>query len=364
MKYNNSNNSDLSSSSSLVRFHIAQFLKLSLKRLAFLSFALLIVPASVAYAGFFSFFGDLFGKDTQMIDRPVNSQNMNLLQASNSPDGEKGRGGADVNVVGGTALLADAGPSGALPDVDDVDEGQDEISIYEVREGDSFSSIAKMYNVSVNTILWANNLNKKTTLKIGQSLVILPVSGVSHTVKKGDTLEKIAKLYKGDADEIRDFNGLENDTVLVAGSVVIIPDGEIAAAQPQVVRQATSKLRGASGPAISGYFASPLEHYTKTQGLHGYNGVDLATYLGAPIHAAADGDVIVSRQGGYNGGYGNYVVIRHPNGTQTLYAHMQSTAVSQGQHVSQGQTVGYLGNTGRSTGPHLHFEVRGARNPF
>jgi murein DD-endopeptidase MepM/ murein hydrolase activator NlpD len=87
-------------------------------------------------------------------------------------------------------------------------------------------------------------------------------------------------------------------------------------------------------------------------------------YLGAPIFAAATGDVVVARQGGYNGGYGNYVVIQHGNGTQTLYGHMQSVSVSPGDHVVQGQTIGYLGNTGRSTGPHLHFEVRGARNPF
>jgi murein DD-endopeptidase MepM/ murein hydrolase activator NlpD len=102
----------------------------------------------------------------------------------------------------------------------------------------------------------------------------------------------------------------------------------------------------------------------RTQGIHGYNGVDLAAGVGTPILAAAGGEVIVAKGSGWNGGYGNYVVIKHPNGTQTLYAHMSSTAISSGAQVSGGEVIGYVGNTGRSTGSHLHFEVRGAKNPF
>ncbi len=102
----------------------------------------------------------------------------------------------------------------------------------------------------------------------------------------------------------------------------------------------------------------------RTQGIHGYNGVDLGASVGAPVRAAAGGTVMLSRSGGYNGGYGNYIVIKHPNGSQTLYAHLSSNAVAAGQVVTQGQTIGAVGNTGRSTGPHLHFEVRGGKNPF
>jgi murein DD-endopeptidase MepM/ murein hydrolase activator NlpD len=101
-----------------------------------------------------------------------------------------------------------------------------------------------------------------------------------------------------------------------------------------------------------------------TQGLHGWNAVDIGAARGTPLHAAADGTVIVARIGGYNGGYGNYVVITHGNGTQTLYGHMKNVIVSSGQTVSAGQVIGYEGSTGNSTGPHLHFEVRGAANPF
>ena len=108
----------------------------------------------------------------------------------------------------------------------------------------------------------------------------------------------------------------------------------------------------------------PLPSAVRTQGIHGYNAVDLAAPFGTPIVAAASGRVIVSRSGGWNGGYGTYVVIDHPDGTQTLYAHMSRVAVWQGAQVVAGQVIGYVGSTGRSTGPHVHFEVRGAVNPF
>jgi murein DD-endopeptidase MepM/ murein hydrolase activator NlpD len=92
--------------------------------------------------------------------------------------------------------------------------------------------------------------------------------------------------------------------------------------------------------------------------------VDLAAPIGTPIMASAEGDVIISKNYGWNGGYGEYVVISHPNGTQTLYAHMSSNLAYQGMHVYKGQVIGFVGSTGKSTGSHLHFEVRGAKNPF
>ena len=113
------------------------------------------------------------------------------------------------------------------------------------------------------------------------------------------------------------------------------------------------------------YYVSPVSHYIQTQGIHGYNAVDLAAPVGTPIVAAADGEITVAREGGWNGGYGSYVVITHDNGSQTLYAHMSKVATYDGQQVVQGQVIGYVGGTGESTGPHLHFEIRnGIRNPF
>jgi murein DD-endopeptidase MepM/ murein hydrolase activator NlpD len=102
----------------------------------------------------------------------------------------------------------------------------------------------------------------------------------------------------------------------------------------------------------------------KTQGLHGYNGVDLAGPVGTPIYAAAAGTVLVSASSGWNGGYGNLVIISHDNGTQTVYGHLSKTLVKVGQHVEQSQKIALMGATGKATGSHLHFEIRGAKNPF
>ena len=326
--------------------------------------ALLVIPAAVVSASFFTFFDDIFTK-VAMQERTVNSQNMALLLASVGPNIAGATTTDEVNTVAESALLPDVGPEGGLADVDARDDSRGQISIYVVRDGDSLSSIAKMFDVSANTILWANNLARGAKISIGQTLVILPVSGVQHTVKKGDSIQSIAKKYKGDVDEILSYNGIEPDDALIAGSIVIVPDGEVAA--PVVAKKpASSKLRGASGPSLDGYYRAPLANYRKSQGLHGYNGVDLVSLdgSGAYVMASAAGTVIIARSGGYNGGYGSYVVIKHDNGTQTLYGHLKGVAVSVGQSVAQGQLIGYEGNTGRSSGTHLHFEIRGARNPF
>lgn len=316
-------------------------------------------PVSMA-AGFFGFGGLLERTATQGLaaESPFNSQSMPLLRAANHTDPNPAKGGGDITVVDG-ALLSEVGPEGTLADIEEHDGDSTTISLYVVRKGDTLSAIAKMFNVSVNTIRWANDISSASTLKEGQTLVILPVSGVRHTVLKGETIASIAKKYKGDVEEIADYNGLHGVTLAV-GDVVIIPDGEIAAPPRPTT---SSPLRG-GGPAIAGFYAHPLPGGKKTQGLHGYNGIDIGSPIGTPFYASAAGVIIVARSGGWNGGYGNYVVIAHDNGTQTLYAHNSRNAVSVGDRVSAGQTIGYVGNTGKSTGAHLHFEVRGARNPF
>ena len=336
---------------------------LSMKKLVFLLCLSFAVPGAVVYAGFFSFLGEVFTK-AEANEKPMTSQNLALLVAANTPEIISDDTQTEVSIVAGSALLSDAGPAGALGDIDEGANTHGAISTYIVESGDTLGFIAEKNGVSMNTILWANNLSRTSKIGVGQSLVILPVTGVKYTVKKGDTIASIAKKYKGDADEIRDYNGFSENDTLIIGAIIIIPDGQMPVAVNVPTKAVTSKLRGASGPSYDGFYAAPLTNYRKTQRLHGYNGIDLVAPVGTPIHAAADGTVVVARQGGYNGGYGNYVVIQHSNGTQTLYGHMLSVAVSAGGTVAQGETVGYLGNTGRSTGPHLHFEVRGARNPF
>ncbi|RJQ37192.1 M23 family metallopeptidase [Candidatus Parcubacteria bacterium] len=233
------------------------------------------------------------------------------------------------------------------------------IFVYTVRPGDTISTIAESFGVSVNTILWANNLANARSLKVGSEIVILPVTGIRHEVKKGDTLASIAKQYKADQDDIQNFNGLDADAALALGGIIIVPDGEL----PAPVASSGSAV--ASGlPAYQGYYIRPIAGGRRTRGVHGYNGVDLANACGLPVVASAGGSVVLARSSGWNGGYGRYIVLKHSNGTQTLYAHLTDVLVTAGAGVEQGQQIGTIGTTGNSTGCHVHFEIRGARNPF
>lgn len=269
-----------------------------------------------------------------------------------------GVGGGTVTIVDGVALLSESGPSGTDADIEVSKPESDQISTYVVREGDTLSEIADMFGVSVNTVVWANDLKRGNVIQPGQTLAILPVSGIKHTVAKGETLAGIIKKYKGTPEEVYEFNDLGAGSVLAVGDTVVIPYG----VAPQV--STGSIASGVSGPSLVGYYLKPVVGASKTQGIHGYNGIDLGAKTGTNVLASAAGEVIISRISGWNGGYGQYIVIKHPNGTQTLYAHLSQNYVSAGQQVSQGQVIGAVGNTGRSTGAHLHFEVRGARNPF
>lgn len=297
---------------------------------------------------------------------------MELLAAAVNSDPNPNKGAGDLALSGDSALLAKMGPAGAITPKQAAKaaaNGGGQISTYTVKEGDSLSEIADRYGITVNTILWANDIKSANLVKPGDDLLILPVSGLEYTVRSGDTIAGIAKKYGADAEEIALFNGLESSADLKAGSDIIVPGG----AMPTKTATKTTKTAGTASsgatasrtlPAVSGYFGNPLPGGRLSQGIHGYNGVDIASPSGSPIYAAAAGTVVVARNdGGYNGGYGNYIVISHDNGTQTLYAHMSRTAVSGGS-IAKGDLIGYVGNTGRSTGNHLHFEVRGAKNPF
>jgi len=299
-----------------------------------------------------------------------NSQTIPLLEPSMSPDPYAALGGGGITIVDGDSLLPDAGPSGtsaeSLSFISRNPGG--EIALYSVRKGDTLAEIAAMFKVSVETILWANDMSKKDTLAEGRVLVILPITGVKHLVAKGDTLSAIAKKYKGNLAEIEAYNTEVLARGLKPGQEVIIPDGVLLAPPVRAIaRQSSPAISVAGGVAIFGYYSHPLPASRRTQGVHGYNGVDLASFCrcsGDPVLASAAGVVIISREGGWGGGYGNYVVVSHANGTQTLYAHLSRNDVRVGERVIQGQPLGAVGNTGRSTGPHLHFEIRGARNPF
>ncbi len=241
-----------------------------------------------------------------------------------------------------------------------------ETVIYTVQSGDTISSIARRFGVSVNTVLWENNLTATSLIKPGIELSILPSSGISHTITRGQTLGQIAALYGVSSDDILTTNNLANPNQLQLGAKIIIPGGSrlaVAAPTRTTARQASSGIIGIiqnNKPSAlipsGGRMVWPTSGYRITQYFSSrHTGLDIANKIGTPIYAADAGTVVTV---GYNrGGYGNQIVINHGGGKQTRYAHLSSFDVRVGNKVTKGQYIGAMGSTGRSTGPHLHFEV-------
>jgi LysM repeat protein len=321
-------------------------------------FVVIAVPLSV-HAGLFSTFfnNEEAGVAGEESNVTVSAVDIPLLTALQNPNPLGARGGAEIIVDDN--VLVSTGPVGE-DEIAEQKNGLGEIRVYTVREGDSLSQVAEMFDVTTNTIMWANDLGRATEIQPGDTLVILPIAGVRHVVKSGDTISTIAKKYEGDSDEILSYNQLVSATELSIGDTLIIPGGAIHSAPVRVSAQPVRT----SGISTASFFTHPAPGSVKSQRIHGYNAVDLASSYASSIRAAAAGEVIVSKSSGWNGGYGRYIVIRHSNGTQTLYAHLMRNDVGVGAYVSQGQVIGGMGSTGKSTGTHLHFEVRGGSNPF
>lgn len=336
------------------------------RRIVLASFSVIAIATPfLAQAGFFSTIFNTVSIESVEAEEyvmDVNAQTVPLLRAALNIDPNPAKGGGDIIVSDGA--LVPAGDIDGKTDSVNTKTVNGEISLYVVREGDTLSQIAEMFDISSKTILWANDISSPSKIQPGDSLIILPITGVRHVVKKGDTLASIAKKYDGDVDDILAYNQLASSEDVSIGDTIVVPGGMIATPAP-TKKSSSGKTGGkvATGNGSAGY-THPIPGAVRTQGIHGYNGVDYGASVGTPILAAASGEVIVAKTYGYNGGYGLYVVIKHANGTQTLYGHLSKVSVAVGDSVSGGEVIGLLGNTGRSTGPHLHFEVRGARNPF
>ena len=342
------------------------------------------MPAKVEAGFFSSFFGvgdQVYAETDANTAKPLlgsNSQNIELLQANVSSSSVL-QDENDVNIVSDNAILPAVGLLGVADGKDVAALSSQETSVYVVRKGDSLVAIANMFGVSINTILWANDMKKGDKLVEGDVLFILPISGVEHTVTKGQTLQSIAKLYKAEVGDIAFYNDIAENAQLVVGDKLMIPDGEMAdeggdKPAPNLKATevkdknyyATSLLKN-----IIGYFINPLPTGHKTQGLHGpgRRGIDIGAPTGTNLYASAPGTVTAVKNGCVvgpkrcGGGYGNMVIIQHPNGTKTLYGHMSKVLTKIGAQVNRGEVIGLVGNTGRSTGPHVHFEVFNAKNP-
>jgi len=283
----------------------------------------------------------------------------------------------ELSFVQGNSLSGVSSPQvfsskvlGVLTTKEEVSTGK-EIFEYTVEEGDSLGSIAAKFDISLNTILWANDLSSRSVIRTGQKLIILPTTGAIHHVKNGDTISEIAQRYEGKTKDIIEFNDLSGEGDIYVGDILIVPDG---VKPPKAIVSSGSD----SVPLASSYFIIPVSSpYRVTQGLHFYNAIDFAhnsgESCGKPVFAAAGGTV-QKVEFGYNQGMGNYVRVIHPNGLITHYGHLQKTLVSSGQKVSQGEMIGLIGYSGKTipagpSGCHLHFALYSSQglpptNPF
>jgi len=265
----------------------------------------------------------------------------------------------DLLVIQNNSVVSSANPSGTV----NFAGFRREILTYIVKQGDNPEKIAMGFDINTDTLLFANGLSEYSIIKPGQELMILPINGVRVQVGKSDTVDSIAKKYKGDKMEIIAFNYLSLEGTIKAGDYLIIPDGELPPAPKAASRYATPTNKYAISTIPAGWLIIPTSGHDWGR-IHAANGVDIANVCGTPVYAAAAGKVILSDGIGYNGGYGKYIEIKHPNGVVTLYGHASKLLVDQGEQVAQGQLIMLMGTTGRSTGCHLHFEVRGATNPL
>jgi len=234
---------------------------------------------------------------------------------------------------------------------------RDDEVLYVVRSGEKLSDISKLFGVSSSTIRNYNGL-RSNNVSAGTELIIPGIDGIPYKVQRGDTLASIAKKMRAEADRIAYYNQIAS-TDLAANLELFIPNGK-EPPKPKPKPAVTSPASAGTAPTSTGSFGRPVNAKInsgfRTSSRPRHQGVDFAAPTGTPVYASASGTVKKS-QNGWNGGFGNVIEINHGGNIVTRYAHLSKRVVSNGETVKKGQLIGYVGSTGRSTGPHLHFEV-------
>ncbi len=236
----------------------------------------------------------------------------------------------------------------AAPDGETEDQGV-YYRVYQVARGDTVSGIADAFDVSVDTIFSANGIQSARSLRPGQYLKIPSMSGIVYKTHSGDTIESISAKYSISEDRIILSNSLLSAS-LEPDSMLFLPDAKLPAA---MVREISGDLfRWPARGVITSWYSWRRDPFSGRSSFH--NGIDIGVPMGTPVAAAMEGTVAET---GYSSIMGKFVTMRHSGGWKTLYAHMSSVSVQSGQFISQGKRLGLSGNTGYSTGPHLHFTV-------
>ena len=244
-----------------------------------------------------------------------------------------------------------------------------DVLVYSVKVGDSVASIAQQFGLNVSTVLWGNGLAGNAVIHEGEKLKILPTDGVLYKVANGDSLNSISEKYGAAVNKILSYNGLDSNSVIQPGQEIIIPGGkkitpaptvEVAVSRPRY-NNVVNVIKDIITPPAAVPSGTRLQWPTVGHMITQYfsaarhPAIDIANHIGTPVYAAADG--IVEKAGWNNGGYGNMILLDHPNGMKTRYGHASKLLVSAGETVKRGQVIMLMGSTGHSTGPHVHFEV-------
>lgn len=224
---------------------------------------------------------------------------------------------------------------------------------YRVKKGDMIGIIAEEFGVTQDTIISVNNIRQSRLLQIGQYLKIPSMPGILYTVRDdGERLDSIAEKYGISLEKCALVNNLEQECSLSAGATLFLPDAELDWVTRQEINGDlfTRPLRGRY--YFSSYWGWRSSPFTGKRSFHG--GIDMAASTGTPVYAALDGTVVEASE---NATYGKYVVVKHHSGYRTLYAHLSRINTRAGRYVYSNTKIGEVGNTGLSTGPHLHFAV-------
>ena len=227
-----------------------------------------------------------------------------------------------------------------------------EYQTYKVKSGDTISGIAKKFGLTnISTLISVNDIGNVRQLGAGQKLKIPSIDGIIYTVKAGDSLNSIAKANNIKLENILDVNELTTETLTV-GQQLFLPGVGLDQKTLQSRMGELFILPISASFRWSSPYGWRADPFTGVRSFH--TGTDMACPEGTPILAAMSGKI---SEVGNNRTYGNYIIINHGNGYQTVYAHMSKTIAKKGQWVTQGSKIGLVGSTGYSTGPHLHFMV-------
>lgn len=361
----------------------AIFPKIALNNKAFMlkaCFSLFVVwsvfyPINKANA---SFLGDvistIIGGDTYASvvpeptgDMPHNSQTVPLLESNLTPELKNTFSDSSQGVVGEQAIESNWGDFGT----NEVQKyaTTEKISNYVVKKGDTIDGIARKLKVSKDSVVYAANLKKGESLKAGQVLSIIPVKVPKVAEKSEKPAENKVVSIKTPEKKVNTEKSTEQPEKMVA-TIYMDPVPEPVVPAPTVSEDKKEDVNTPSGQPDGSISNSYIWPFPKgvgriSQGLHADNAYDFAAPKGTPIYAVYDGTVLIARHSGYNGGYGLYVVVDFKDDRQAIFGHMSKVAVNPGDVVKRGDIIGYVGSTGKSTGPHLHLGFHGIQsNPY